>query len=151
MSLACAADLVVAAESAKFTMAYTRAGLVPDGSSSYFLSRIVGLRRALELTLTNRVLSAAEALALGIVTRVAPDAELRPQAEALASELAEGATHSLGLAKRLLHQGWNNTLESQMELESRAIADAARTPNAREGILAFVEKRRPNFRIPPPF
>src|SRR6185369_15909204 len=106
MSIACAADFVIAADSAKFTMAYTRAGLVPDGSSTYFLSRIVGLRRALELTLTNRVLTASEAASLGIITRVVPEAELLPAASALAAELASGATKALGATKRLLHAGW---------------------------------------------
>jgi 2-(1,2-epoxy-1,2-dihydrophenyl)acetyl-CoA isomerase len=145
MSLACAADLVLAAESARFTMAYTRAGLTPDVSSTYFLSRIVGLRRALELTLTNRVLSAAEALTLGIVTRVVPDANLLGEAQALAASFATGPTAAFGAAKRLLHAGWNATLESQMELEARAIADIVRGPDAREGIAAFVAKRAPRF------
>ena len=91
MSLACAGDIVIAAESAKFTMAYTRAGLTPDGSSTYFLPRIVGLRRAMDLALTNRVLSAREAHEMGIVTRVVPDAELMATAEGLAQGLRPGA------------------------------------------------------------
>ena len=145
MSLACAADLVLAADGAKFTMAYTRAGLTPDGSSTYFLSRIVGLRRALELTLTNRVLTAAEALALGIVTRVVPEAQLLDEARAMAAAFAAGPTQAFGMSKRLLHAGWTGTLETQMELETRAIADVARGRDAREGIAAFVEKRPPKF------
>jgi 2-(1,2-epoxy-1,2-dihydrophenyl)acetyl-CoA isomerase len=145
LSLVCAADLVLAAESAKFTVAYTRAGLVPDGSSTYFLPRIVGLRRALELTLTNRVLSAAEAMALGIVTRVVPEASLFREAQALAAELAAGPTQAFASAKRLLHSGWTGTLETQMELETRTIADIARTDDAREGIAAFIAKRVPVF------
>lgn len=145
LSLACAADLVLAADTAKFTVAYTRAGLVPDGSSTYFLSRIVGLRRALELTLTNRVLSAAEAMTLGIVTRVVPEKSLLGEARALAAELAAGPTQAFAVAKRLLHSGWTGTLETQMELETRAIADIARTADAREGIAAFVAKRAPAF------
>ncbi len=146
MSLVCACDLVVAAESARFTMAYTQVGLTPDGSSTYFLPRIVGLKRALELTLTNRVLSAKEALDWGIVTKVVPDAELLTQAEALASQLASGATKALCTSKRLLHSGWVETLETQMENESRAIADMARTADAKEGITAFIAKRSPEFK-----
>ncbi len=146
MSFACAADLVLAAESARFTMAYTRAGLVPDGSSTYFLSRIVGLRRALELTLTNRVLTASEAMALGIVTRVVPDTDLLAEAGTLAAALALGPTRAFGASKRLLHAGWTGTLETQMELETRAISDIARTADAREGIAAFIAKRPPEFR-----
>ncbi len=92
MSLACGGDIVMAAESARFTMAYTRLGLTPDGGSTYFLPRIVGLKRALELALTNRMLSAKEALDLGIVTWVKPDAELQSSAESIARQLAAGAT-----------------------------------------------------------
>lgn len=146
MSLVCAADLVLAAESARFTMAYTRAGLTPDGASSYFLPRLVGFRRAMELTLTNRMLSAQEAFAWGIVTRVVPDAALASEAAALAATLAAGATKALGTAKRLLHSGWTETLETQMELESRAMGDIARTADTHEGITAFVEKREPRFK-----
>lgn len=145
MSLACAADFVLAADDAKFTMAYTRAGLTPDGSSTYFLSRIVGLRRALELTLTSRVLSAAEAVSLGIATVAMPAADLQDEARNLASSFANGPTAALGAAKRLLHAGWNGSLETQMELETRVIADIARGPDAREGIAAFVDKRPPRF------
>src|SRR5262249_54233157 len=145
MSLACTCDFLLAGEAARFTMAYTRAGLTPDGSSTYFLSRLVGLRRALDLTLTSRVLSAHEALALGIVTRVVPDASVLAEAEKLARELAGGATRALGAAKRLLHSGWTESLETQMELESRAIAAIADTDDSHEGIAAFVEKRPPRF------
>lgn len=146
MSLCLFADLVLAAESAKFTMAYTRAGLNPDGSSTYFLPRIVGMRRALELALTNRVLSAREALEWGIVTKVMPDAELLTEADSLARQLAAGATRALGKAKRLLHHSFSESLETQMEIEAQAIADSARTHDAREGIAAFITKRKPDFR-----
>ncbi len=145
LSLCLFADLVLAAESAKFTMAYTRAGLCPDGSSTYFLPRIVGVRRALELALTNRVLTAREAAEWGIVTRVVPDAELATEADALARQLAAGATRALGAAKRLLHHSFAESLETQMELEAQAIAGAARTRDAREGIAAFIAKRKPTF------
>ena len=145
MSLACAADLLLAADTARFTMGYTRAGLTPDVSSSYFLARSVGFRRAMELTLTNRVLDAAEAVALGLVTRVVPAARLLDEARALAEQLAAGPTAAFGAAKRLLHAGWSAGLESQMELEARTIADLSRGPDAREGIAAFVAKRPPRF------
>ena len=144
-SLAISGDLVLASQSAKFTMAYTKAGLTPDGSSTYFLPRLVGLRRALELALTNRVLSAEEAVEWGLATRVTSDEDLVSEAEALARQLAGGATWSLGAAKRLLHGGFNESLETQMEMETRAIADSVRTHDGREGIRAFVEKRQPEF------
>lgn len=145
MSLACACDFVLAADDAKFTMAYTRAGLVPDGSSTYFLARIVGLRRAVDLSLTNRILSASEAMQLGIVTRVVPAADVLNQAHSLALDLAQGPTKAYGATKRLLHAGWTGTLETQMELETRAIADIARSNDAKEGIAAFTQKRVPRF------
>ena len=146
LSLACASDIVIAAESARFVMAYTRSGLTPDGSSTYFLPRIVGLKRALELTLTNRLLSAKEALEWGIVTRVVPDAELLTQTHALAVQLAAGATKALGAAKRLLETGCTETLETQMEHESQAIAAIAHTTDAMEGIAAFLAKRAAEFK-----
>jgi 2-(1,2-epoxy-1,2-dihydrophenyl)acetyl-CoA isomerase len=146
MSLCLFADLVIAAESAKFTLAYTRAGLSPDGGSTYFLPRIVGVRRALELALTNRVLTAKEACEWGIVTKVVPDAELQAEAQTLAKSLAAGATRAFGAAKRLLHHSSSESLETQMELEAQSIADQARTADAREGMAAFIAKRPANFR-----
>jgi len=146
MSIAIACDIVIAAETTRFTVAYTRAGLVPDGSSTYFLPRIVGLKRALELTLTNRIFSAQEALQWGLVTRVVPDNELLAQAKAIAVQLANGPTRAYGVSKRLLHSGWSETLETQMENESQAIANSARTQDAREGITAFLERRSPKYK-----
>jgi 2-(1,2-epoxy-1,2-dihydrophenyl)acetyl-CoA isomerase len=146
MSLCLFADLVLAAESAKFTLAYTRAGLSPDGGSTYFLPRIIGVRRALELALTNRVLTAKEALEWGIVTKIVPDAELQAEAQTLAKQLAAGATRAFGAAKRLLHHSSSESLETQMELEAQAIADQARTRDAHEGIAAFIAKRPASFR-----
>ena len=145
MSFVLAADLVIAAESAKFAMAYTRAGLSPDGGSTYFLPRIVGVRRALELALTNRILSAREAYEWGLVNRVVADGELAGEAETLGKDLARGATQAYGAAKRLLHHSFAESLETQMELEAQAIAAQARGADAREGIAAFIAKRAPKF------
>jgi 2-(1,2-epoxy-1,2-dihydrophenyl)acetyl-CoA isomerase len=145
MSLACACDLVVAAESARFSMAYTNAGLTPDGSSTYYLPRLVGLKRAMELTLTNRELSAQEALEWGIVTRVVADDDLLEEAHSLASQLASGATKALGASKWLLRSGCTEPLETHMERETQAIAEMARTTDGREGIAAFLEKRDAGF------
>src|SRR5213594_579535 len=103
LSLALSGDLVVAAESARFTMAYSKIAASPDGSASYFLPRLIGLRRAMELYFTNRVLSAREALEWGLVTRVVPDAELASAVQALARELAHGPSLAFGGAKRLFH------------------------------------------------
>ena len=144
-SLCCAADLVIAAESAKFTMAYTQAGLTPDGSSTYFLPRLLGTRRTLELMITNRTLTAAEALDWGLVNRVVGDGELEAEADALVARLASGPTEAFGVVKKLVSASLGDTLEGQMELESRAIADSARTADAAEGIEAFFAKRKPEF------
>jgi len=144
-AMACMTDLAIAAESAKFTMAYTRAGLTPDGSSTYFLTRLIGVRRAMELTLTNRVLSAAEAQSWGLINQVVADDALAGAAEDLARQRAAGPTRAFGGAKQLLYGGTTESLESQMELEARRIADAARSPDGREGIAAFLAKRPAKF------
>jgi 2-(1,2-epoxy-1,2-dihydrophenyl)acetyl-CoA isomerase len=145
LSLACACDLLVAAESARFAMAYSNAGLTPDGSSTYYLPRLVGFGRAMELALTSRELSAQEALEWGIVTQVVADEDLSEEATGLATRLATGATKALGATKRLLHSGWTETLETQMEHETQTIAEMARTADGQEGIAAFVEKRPAEF------
>ena len=144
-SLAIACDMAIAAASARFTMAYTKAGLTPDGSSTYFLPRIVGLRRAIELTYTNRVLSAAEAEAWGIVNRVVEDDRFAAEAMALATELASGPTLAFGRSKNLLRRGWDESLETQMENETQTISTSAHTADYREGSAAFFEKRAPRF------
>lgn len=145
-SLALSGDLVVAAESARFTMAYAKIAATPDGSSSYFLPRLVGIRRAMELHFTNRVLSAREALEWGLVSRVVPDAELPAAVAALARELAQGPTKAFGGAKRLFHQSTWEGLETQMELEAQAIASSGRTEDFRAGVTAFARKQAPTFR-----
>lgn len=144
-SLALSGDLAIAAESARFLMAYTRAGLSPDGSATYFLPRLVGLRRAKELTLTNRMLNAEEALAWGIVNQVVPDAKLLTAARTLAQELAAGPTLALGAATRLLDNSLNATLETALEDEAQTIAAMMRTEDGREGIAGFIENRAPRF------
>jgi 2-(1,2-epoxy-1,2-dihydrophenyl)acetyl-CoA isomerase len=145
MSLALAGDLVVAAESAKFTMAYSKIAASPDGSSSYFLPRIIGVRRALELHYTNRALSAREAMDWGLVNRVHPDAEFASSVGALARELAEGPTLAFGRAKLLFHQSTQESLETQMELESQAIAASGHTEDFRNGVAAFARKQAAVF------
>ena len=137
---------VVAAESARFILAYTRLGLTPDGGATYTLTRLVGLKRTLEMALTNRVLTAKEALDWGIVNRVVPEKDLIADAEALADQLAAGPTMAFGISKRLFQSGLTESFEGQMKNESRSIAEIARTEDGREGIAAFIEKRAPNFK-----
>lgn len=146
LSLVMACDLAVAAESAVFTMAYTRAGLVPDGSSTFYMPRKIGDRRTRELMLTNRVLKAEEAVEWGIVNQVTADDDLVETALDLARELARGPTMAFGAVKTLLNGTFDQTLESQMELEARAIAEASVSADGQEGINAFLEKRKPEFK-----
>ncbi len=145
LSLALATDIAMAAASAKFTMAYTRVGLVPDGGSTYFLARLVGLRRAKEMVLLNPVLSAQQALEWGLINQVVADDQVLPTAIDLARQLTKGPTRSFGAAKRLILAGATESLESQMERESRAIATLVASTDGREGIAAFLDKRKPEF------
>ena len=129
-----------------FTSAYTRIGFSPDGSSTWFLPRLIGRRRAMEMYLTNRTLSAQEALDWGLVNRVVPAADLMDEVAKLATQLASGPTRTYGGVKKLMHMSSVDSLESQMELETRTLAEMAASPDAREGIRAFIEKRKPEFR-----
>lgn len=145
MSLACAGDYVLAAESARFTMAYTKAGLSPDGSSTYYLPRAVGSRRAKELMLTNRILTAQEALDWGVINQICSDAQLLVEAENFAQQLATGPTLAFGAVKELVTESSTESLETQMEKEARAIGRMVHGADAQEGIAAFLEKRKPVF------
>lgn len=144
-SLLMAADLAIAAESAVMTMAYTNAGLSPDGSSTYYMPRKIGDRRARELMLTNRVLNAREALDWGVVNQVVADADVLDAAHKLAQKLAQGPTQAFGQVKALLDGSFDHSLESQMELEARAIAGLVGGPDGQEGLHAFLDKRKPQF------
>lgn len=144
-SLAISGDILIAASSAKFTMAYTSIGLSPDGSSTYFLPRLVGLRRAQELMFTNRTLTSEEALAWGLVTVLVGDDELPAMAAQIARKLATGSLSANGAVKELLITSFTNTLETQMELEGRRIVATASSPDGQEGIQAFSQKRSPRF------
>ena len=145
-SLSLIGDYVIAAESAKFTMAYTAAGLSPDGSSTYYLPRLVGLRRAQELALTNRVLTATEALEWGLVTCVVADSALRDGALAISRRMASGPAFAQSVVKKLLRCSLRNGLEEQMEIEGREVSRTAVSQDGKEGIRAFIEKRKPEFR-----
>lgn len=144
-SLAVAGDLVLASDSASFTMAYTAAGLSPDGSSSFYLPRLIGLRRTQELMLTNRTLSAAEALQWGLVTEVVDGSALAARVDAVADKIASGAKRSASAVKKLLLMSFKNGPEEQMEWEGRLIVDCADSVDGNEGINAFLQKRPPEF------
>jgi 2-(1,2-epoxy-1,2-dihydrophenyl)acetyl-CoA isomerase len=144
-SLAMACDLVIAAEDAVFAPAYAKVGLSTDGSLSYFLPRLVGVRRALDLLLLSRPVRAAEALDLGLVSRVVPVEDLAEEAAATATALASGPTRALAAIKRLVRDSSEVSLETQLEREGSTLSRMAATSDAREGIAAFTEKRSPDF------
>jgi 2-(1,2-epoxy-1,2-dihydrophenyl)acetyl-CoA isomerase len=143
VGLVAMADLAIAAESAKFSLAYTRVGLTPDGGTSYFLPRLVGAKRALELVLTNRVLAAEEAQSWGLVNEVVPDADVLDAALRLAERLAAGPKGAYGRSKELL--AGDGALEAQLAREAQTIARQVVTAEGREGIDAFLEKRSPRY------
>lgn len=145
LSLAISGDVVIAAQSAHFTAAYTSVGLTPDGGMSWLLPRHVGLRRAQEIILTNRRVSAEEAAAIGLVTRTVPDGQLAEETAKTASALVKAATSALVGARALLLESMNSPLEAQLERETRTIAAAGRSPEWREGVSAFLERRAPDF------
>jgi 2-(1,2-epoxy-1,2-dihydrophenyl)acetyl-CoA isomerase len=144
-SLAIAADVSIAAEQAKFTMAYTNAGLSPDGSSTYFLPRRIGDRRARELMLTNRILTAQEAAEWGVINQAVPAETLDQTVQQLVTQFRQGPTLAYGRVKALLNDSFNQGLETQMELETKGIADTAMTEDGQEGLKAFLEKRQPTY------
>lgn len=143
--LALCGDIVLAAEAARFTPAYTRIAAAPDGGFTSFVPRLVGLRRAQELYYLDRSLTAREALDWGLVTRVVADAELASETAALAARLAAGPTHAFALAKRLFYESASALLEAQLERESLAISESARTTDWANATRAFLEKRKPDF------
>jgi 2-(1,2-epoxy-1,2-dihydrophenyl)acetyl-CoA isomerase len=143
--LVCAADFVVAAESARFLPAATNVGMAPAAAPTATLSRLVGLRQAMRIALTNPRLTAKEALELGIVSEVVPDAELHARTEELARTLAAGAPRAQAATKRLLWDGLGRSLEEVLPDEARTVSELSGTADAREGLAAVIEHRSPVF------
>jgi 2-(1,2-epoxy-1,2-dihydrophenyl)acetyl-CoA isomerase len=144
-SLALACDLRIASEKARFLLAFVRVGLVPDSGSSFFLPRLVGLSKALEMAFLGDEVGAEEALRLGLVNRVVPPEDLESATRDLASRLAKGPTKAIGLAKRAMNRGMTMDLESLLEYETHGQEIAGATDDHKEGIAAFTEKRPANF------
>ena len=145
LSLALIGDYTIASSKASFTSAYTAAGLSPDGGCTSLLVELVGSKRAKELMLLNRRLSANEALDWGMINRVVEPEELAAAALELATTFANGPTLAYGAVKRLVSGAAKNNIEAQMTSESRMIAANAKTKDGKEGIKAFLEKRKPHF------
>ncbi len=145
MSFALMGDLVLSARSAYFLQAFKRIGLVPDGGSTFLLPRLVGMRRAMELSLLAERMPAEKALEWGLINRVYDDAELMSEAMTLAKELAAGPTIALSLIRKAYWESPENTYEQQLHVERMLQREAGRTKDSVEGVLAFVEKRPANF------
>lgn len=144
VSLAAAADLVIAAASARFTLAYTKIGFSPDGGSS-LLTASIGLHRALHLALLNPVVSADEARAMGLVSQVHPDDELDAAVEGVVGVLRSGSRTAQVASKRLLREVATPGAEAALRRETLSIRARAASPDGREGVAAFLEKRAPAF------
>ena len=145
LSLAMACDLVVAAESAYFMLAFVNIGLAPDGGSSLFVPTRVGMARATELAMLGERLPAARALEWGMVNRVVPDERLQEEVAALAARLAAGPTRSYAAAKRQLNNWLYSRMGEQLELEARLQQEMAGSTDFLEGVMAFAEKRPTRF------
>lgn len=139
------ADVVIAGRAANFTPAYGAIGLTPDGGLTWLLPRIVGMRRAQDIILNNRRVSSDEAEHIGLVTRVVDDEQLADEALAAARKLAASAVEALGATRALLLESSTTSLETMLELEVRSISASGGKPEFREGLAAFVEKRKPDF------
>ncbi len=146
MSVALAADLIIAAEGTKFTTAYTRIGTSPDGGMTWFLPHLVGYQRAMELLLLSEPVGADVMLSMGVVNRIVPAESLEKETRKLAQRLAAGPTKAFAEVKKLANQSMANGLADQMERETKAFMRSAKTADFAEGVTAFVEKRKPGFK-----
>ena len=145
-SLALACDLRIASTDASFIEVFVNVGLIPDSGSTWTLPRLIGLGRAMELCCTGRKVDAEEALAIGMVNQVVPSDELDDAVQSMASRIASLPAKAISLTKRLLNQSYENDLAEQLSQESYAQETAGRTHDHFEGVVAFIEKRKPNFK-----
>ncbi|MDQ1847312.1 2-(1,2-epoxy-1,2-dihydrophenyl)acetyl-CoA isomerase PaaG [Gemmobacter fulvus] len=145
-NIALACDIVLAARSAKFIQAFSKIGLIPDAGGSWSLARILGEPRAKALALTAAPLPAETAAAWGLIWQAVDDAALMTEAEALALSLAAGPTLGLGLTKRLIQAAASNSLDAQLDMERDLQQEAGRSADYAEGVTAFLEKRKAEFK-----
>jgi 2-(1,2-epoxy-1,2-dihydrophenyl)acetyl-CoA isomerase len=145
LSLACACDIRVASDAASFVPAFVNIGLVPDSGGTFFITRLLGPARAFEWMTSGRRLSAAEAHAWGLVSEVVEADALEDHAAELAARLAAMPTRAIGMSKRLFDRAAESSLDDQLELEAQLQSAATKTNDFREGVTAFLEKRKPDF------
>ena len=146
MDMCSMADIRIASEQARFSMAYVKMGLVPGDGGCYYLPRIVGLAKALELIWTGDFFDAPEALRIGYVSKAVPADELLPAARELAGRIARGPAVAIQLAKRLVYRSYNSEVSEALEAAGHAMAIVQSTEDSREGPRAFAEKREPQFK-----
>ena len=144
-NIALAADIVIAAKSAKFIQSFSNIGLVPDSGGSWVLPRLVGQARALGLALTGEALSAEKAESWGLIWRAVEDDQLKSETDKLVERLASGPTKGLAAIKMALRKGWLSSLDEQLDLERDLQRELGRSTDYREGVAAFTEKRPPKF------
>ena len=145
-SIALAADMILASETATFAEVFVRIGLIPDCGGIFLLSRRIGLTRAKDLVFTGRTIDAREAERMGMINRVAPAEALREETSKMALELGNGPTMAMGIAKRLLNQSYESDFDTLLRLENSYQALLRLTEDHREGVKAFFEKRKPEFK-----
>lgn len=145
-NIALACDIVVAAASASFIQAFSKIGLIPDSAGTFFLPRLIGMQRAAALMMTADKVMAEEAAAMGMIYKSYPDEAFEAESKKMAFYLAQIPTKGIGLTKRLLNHTFDNTLEEQLEMEKDIQVQAGQTEDFKEGVLSFLEKRKPEFK-----
>lgn len=145
-SIALCCDIVVATESASFIQAFSKIGLIPDSGGTFFLPRLIGMQKAAALMMTAEPVTATDAVNMGMIYKVFSDDSFEEESWKLVSKLAVMPTKGLGLTKRLLNASYSNNFEEQLDMEDKCQTIAGNTSDFKEGIEAFFEKRKPNFK-----
>ena len=145
-NIALACDITIATESASFIQAFSKIGLIPDSGGTFFLPRIVGMQKALALMMTGDKVSATDAEAMNMIYKVVSDKSFEEEVTKFAEKMAKMPTRGFGLTKRAVNASWNNTLTEQLKVEEVLQTEAGQTHDFSEGVNAFMEKRRPNFK-----
>lgn len=145
-NIALACDIVLASESASFLQAFSKIGLIPDSGGTFFLPRLVGMQRAAALMMTGEKVGAADAVAMGMIYKSYADDVFEAESKKMAMTLAQMPTKGIGLTKRLLNRSYGNDLQQQLDMEKEVQVQAGTSEDFREGVLAFLEKRKPVFK-----